>query len=291
MTGQLLARAIVEGRATLNDEVTKYLDEPYPNLENDGEPVRLLHLANMTSQLMDNIPDVTPGAHRAGRAADHHANASAAGLHAQGIPAPAAHGEAAPRARRATPAHSNVASMLLGVVLEKIYGEPFDDHPVARDRKAAAHGQRHGAAHQTTGARILERQATRCRHSRRATHYASASLRYSTEDLLNYAVLAAGGTRCVGEARASAHLDDAGQALVAWRFYWIIEESPAGRRLQFSGSTYGFASLVRPVPGREGRGGLAVEQGRGRRAGVPARVVREDCQLAAPVARRRRRCR
>ena len=59
MTGQLLARAIVEGRATANDEVTKYFEEPYANLAYDGEPVRLLHLANMTSQLMDNIPDVS----------------------------------------------------------------------------------------------------------------------------------------------------------------------------------------------------------------------------------------
>jgi CubicO group peptidase (beta-lactamase class C family) len=59
MTGQLLARAIVEGRATINDEAAKYLDDPYPNLENGGESVRLLHLANMTSQLADNIPDLT----------------------------------------------------------------------------------------------------------------------------------------------------------------------------------------------------------------------------------------
>src|SRR3954467_6542726 len=30
LAGQLLARAIVEGRASLNDEVEKYLAEPYP---------------------------------------------------------------------------------------------------------------------------------------------------------------------------------------------------------------------------------------------------------------------
>ena len=59
MTGQLLARAIVEGRAALTDEAGKYLDEPYPNLENGGDVVRLVHLANMTSQLADNIPDLT----------------------------------------------------------------------------------------------------------------------------------------------------------------------------------------------------------------------------------------
>src|SRR5688572_17374095 len=48
MAGQLLARAVIEGRASLEDEVGKYLDEPYPNLESGGEKLRLVHLANMT---------------------------------------------------------------------------------------------------------------------------------------------------------------------------------------------------------------------------------------------------
>ena len=31
----------------------------YPNLANGGEKIRLIHLANLTSQLVDNIPDLT----------------------------------------------------------------------------------------------------------------------------------------------------------------------------------------------------------------------------------------
>jgi hypothetical protein len=31
-------------------------------------------------------------------------------------------------------------------------------------------------------------------------------------------------------------------------FYWIIDQSPVGRQLQFSGSTYGFASLCDLYP-------------------------------------------
>src|SRR3954468_10491492 len=58
-TAQLLARAVVEGRASLNDEVDRYLGAPYPNLGQDGVKIRLLHLANLTSQLLDNIPDLT----------------------------------------------------------------------------------------------------------------------------------------------------------------------------------------------------------------------------------------
>ena len=41
-TGQILARAIVEGRASPSDDVAQFLEEPYPNLENGGERVRLV---------------------------------------------------------------------------------------------------------------------------------------------------------------------------------------------------------------------------------------------------------
>src|SRR5690349_2623161 len=51
MSAQLLARAIIEARATLNDEAARYLDEDYSNLENGGQKVLLLHLVNGTSQL------------------------------------------------------------------------------------------------------------------------------------------------------------------------------------------------------------------------------------------------
>ena len=96
MTGQLLARAVVEGRASLNDEAAKYLDEPYPNLENGGEVVRLLHLANMTSQLVDNIPDLTQVRMVAGESLLSNAHARAREVHARGVPA-----AAAPASRRA----------------------------------------------------------------------------------------------------------------------------------------------------------------------------------------------
>ena len=125
MTGQLMARAIVEGRATINDEVSKYLDEPYPNLENGGEKVRLLHLANMTSQLADNIPDLTqvravPGESLAVT------RLRVIGKYTRAEFLRQLHMVKPQRPPGSEPAYSNVASMLLGVVLEKLYGEPFD---------------------------------------------------------------------------------------------------------------------------------------------------------------------
>ena len=56
-TGVLLARAAVEGRVKLDDDVRKYLDGEYPNLEFEGRPVRLVHLINHTSRLPFVLPD------------------------------------------------------------------------------------------------------------------------------------------------------------------------------------------------------------------------------------------
>ena len=150
------------------------------------------------------------------------------------------------RAPGSDPWHSNVASMLLGVVLEKIFGEPFETILSREIEKPLRMG---------SGTAPLTRMVARGYSSAgdavppftAATHFASASLRYSTEDLLNYAAWQ------MVERDASVKLahqptwttPDKRHAV---GFYWIIDQSPAGRQLLFSGSTYGFASLCDLYP-------------------------------------------
>lgn len=52
----LLAKAVVEKRANLNDDIRQYLDGTYPNLTYGHEPIRLVHLTNWTAELPDNLP-------------------------------------------------------------------------------------------------------------------------------------------------------------------------------------------------------------------------------------------
>jgi len=245
MTGQLLARAIVEGRAALTDEAGKYLDEPYPNLENGGDVVRLVHLANMTSQLADNIPDLTqvrmvPGEsliRTRMRVLEKYTRAEF--LRQLHLLRPK-------RPPGADPAHSNVASMLLGVVLEKIYGEPYESilaHEIEKPLKMG-----NGAA---PPAKLLAQGYTRDNEELPAfsapMQFASGSLRYSTQDLLRYA------SWQVVERDASVKLahqptwqsQDRTQGVA---FYWIIGNSPQGRRLRYSGGTSGFASMCDLYP-------------------------------------------
>jgi CubicO group peptidase (beta-lactamase class C family) len=49
--GTMLAEAVVEKKAKLNDDIRLYLPSKYPNLEYNGKPVTLVEIANHTSAL------------------------------------------------------------------------------------------------------------------------------------------------------------------------------------------------------------------------------------------------
>jgi D-alanyl-D-alanine-carboxypeptidase/D-alanyl-D-alanine-endopeptidase len=244
-TGQLLARAIVEGRAAPSDDVEQYLGEPYPNLGYGDERVRLLTLANTTSGLANNIPDVSqvrtlPNEPLAATRMRVFVNYSVAqfrrDLHL-----------VRPRlAPGAEPGASNVSSMLLGLVLEKIYGEPFDvtltreiEKPLRMangtqpDFKLLARGYTSaGEELPTFGARIA---------------WPSMTLRYSASDLLEFAAWQ------MAERDASVKLAHkptwttlSGAQSIG--YFWIVGTSPQGRRVHMVGSSYGFASMCDLYP-------------------------------------------
>lgn len=243
--GQLLARAVVEGRATLTDEAEKYLGAPYPNLANGGEKIRLIHLANLTSQLVDNIPDLTQVRAVAGEplAAT---RMKVIGRYTQEEFLKQLHRVAPRLPPGSDPAQSNVASMLLGVVLQKVYGESFDvtlareiEKPLRMgsgtqpDPKLLAKGYtRDNEALPTFAAKIA---------------WPSVGLRYSTDSLLRYV------SWQLVERDASVKLahqptwftPDRQQSVA---MFWIVSETPRGRRLHYSGGTFGFESLVELYP-------------------------------------------
>jgi len=245
ITGQLLARAVVEGRASLSDEAAKYLDEPYPNLANGSEKIRLVHLANMTSQLADNIPDITQVRAAPGESlvlarmkvfSKYTRSEFLRQLH-----------RVAPRLPPGgDPAHSNVASVLLGVVLEKIYEEQFEKILIREIERPL----RMGSGTQPNVKLIAKgysRDGEELPQFIAPMSWASVALRYSTEDMLKYA------SWQVVERDASVKLahQPTWQTVdrqLAVGFYWLIAESPQGRRLQYSGSTDGFTSVCDLYP-------------------------------------------
>lgn len=56
MTGYLVARAVMEGKLGLEDDVRTYLEGDYSNLEFNGQPIRLQHLLTHTSGMPTSLP-------------------------------------------------------------------------------------------------------------------------------------------------------------------------------------------------------------------------------------------
>jgi CubicO group peptidase (beta-lactamase class C family) len=51
-TGIILANNVQEGKVNLSDDIRKYLDGDFPNLQFSDKPIQLLHLSNHTSRLI-----------------------------------------------------------------------------------------------------------------------------------------------------------------------------------------------------------------------------------------------
>ena len=119
---------MVEKKVALNDDIRKYLDGQYPNLVYAGQPIRLVHLANTTSGLPDNLPD-RPDLFAGKMSPDSFAVVSAR-LH-KNYSRPQFYQDLHPvklsYAPGAQPEHSNVAAQLLGYILERVYKMPYEE--------------------------------------------------------------------------------------------------------------------------------------------------------------------
>ena len=245
MTAQLLARAVVEGRASLTDEAARYLSEPYPNLANSGESIRLVHLVNMTSQLADNIPDLTQVRTAAGEPLPA-AWTRVVGQYTREEFLRQLHRVVPRRAPGVELGQSNVASMLLGVVLEKIYGEPFETILAREIEKPLRMGS--GTA---PSAKLLARGYTTKNEElppfKAKMAWTWGSLCYSADDLLRFAAWQ------MVERDASVKLAhqptwSTGDGALGVTMYWLRLDTPLGRRLHFSGGSFGFASAMELFP-------------------------------------------
>lgn len=122
----LLAFAVTEGKVKLDDDIRKYLLGNYPNLAYQGEPIKLVHLGNLTSELPNWLPD-KPEAFK-GVSPDSipyalmnlHKNYSQEDFYCdlKLVQLKTAPGK--------NPRHSNVAAQLLAFILEGVYQQPLE---------------------------------------------------------------------------------------------------------------------------------------------------------------------
>lgn len=121
----LLAHAVLAHKIRLDDDIRRYLPGQFPNLEYQGKPIRIVHLANLTSGLPNWLPDKpelfqdTPPDSIASALIRLHEHYSRSDFYND---LRQVHLTAMPGDH---PRHSNVAAQLLGYILETVYHKPF----------------------------------------------------------------------------------------------------------------------------------------------------------------------
>ncbi len=122
----LLAKAVIDKKVNLNDDIRKYLKEDYPNLNYNGTPITLLNLVNLTSGLPnwmpdkdifgkanpDSIPYILDSVHTKYSRQDFYRDLHHVKL--QALPGSVAR-------------HCNTAAQLLGFIMEIVYNNSYEN--------------------------------------------------------------------------------------------------------------------------------------------------------------------
>jgi D-alanyl-D-alanine-carboxypeptidase/D-alanyl-D-alanine-endopeptidase len=116
-TGILLAQSVLDKKIKLNEDVRKYLKEPYPNLEFKGTPVMIVDLSNHTSRITRIFPNLYE--REAYVDSNPYSNYSKEMLY-QGL-----HNMKMDTLPGKIHSYSNMAIGLLGCILEDVYHEDY----------------------------------------------------------------------------------------------------------------------------------------------------------------------
>jgi CubicO group peptidase (beta-lactamase class C family) len=252
-TALVLANAVIEGRVRMADDVRRYLPSGYSNLVRGGRAITLADVVTTTSGLPDNIPDwrtMLKGAEPATipfRVAALFESYSKerfltdlASTSLVDVPG-------------AAPRHSNVASILLGIILERVYDRPYAEllaHYIEQPLHLRA-----GAGSVPSALLAAGYDGVAMPSNTMAWRAPAGGLRYSTTDLVRY---------------LQAHITAHQRAIVlthqplwgsidseAIGFHWVIQRASDGQVFySHSGSTFGFASYCAFYPSE--RYGLAL---------------------------------
>jgi CubicO group peptidase (beta-lactamase class C family) len=153
----------------------------------------------------------------------------------------------APRETPGTdPGPSNVGAMLLMVALEKIYAMPYDRLLTSEIEKPLRM-----ASGTAPDVKLLARGYSRDNEELPSyaapMSWATGALRYSADDLLKYAAwqMAEKDASVKFAHRPTWSTPDQKQSI---GLFWLTMPSPQGRRVYYSGETFGFASVCDLYP-------------------------------------------
>lgn len=117
----ILASAVIEKKVKLDDDIRKYLDGAYPNLEYRKKPVRLVHLSNTTSGIPNWLPQTPKEITNASPDSTAYLRERIYGAYTKDDFFNALHTVKLDTIPGYKTRHSNAAAQLLAYILEKVY--------------------------------------------------------------------------------------------------------------------------------------------------------------------------
>jgi len=244
-TALLLAQAISEGRARIDDDVRLYLPAGYDNLIwSDGKPITLGELADTTSGLPDFLPDPAPimklpadqQLAAASKLLASYSNqaflADLRGIKLISRPGSVSH-------------HSNVAAQLLGYIVGRLFARPFDQ--ALADRIERPNRMRSGTSPPHGAATGYDSDGKPAPSYGGESIQPAGGLRYSARDMARFVALEAGSRTAAVKLSQQVRFVEAPDRQLAST--WVRSEPQAGiYKFRMSGGTFGASSYLEYYP-------------------------------------------
>jgi serine-type D-Ala-D-Ala carboxypeptidase/endopeptidase len=246
-TGTLLAQAVLEHRVRFDDDVRKYLEGAYPNLEFEGHPIELQFLVNHNSGLPFNLPDIPENRPPFSTTVsptirqmlnDYSRQDFLRDLHSVQL-------NAVPGQRFS---YSNAAAVLLSIVLERVYQMPYEE--IVKRKIAGPLGMQGTTISLSSAQKV--RLAEGYDEKGTVVGYppeimlGAAGLKSSAADLLKYAAWE------LAEQDPAVKLSHQPRFILTENYSlglnWQIIKSEVGRRIWQDGSAPGFLSICMTFP-------------------------------------------
>jgi len=244
-TALLLAQAISEGRARIDDDVRLYLPAGYDNLIwSDGKPITLGELADTTSGLPDFLPDPAPimklpadqQLAAASKLLASYSNQAfltdLRGIKLISRPGSVSH-------------HSNVAAQLLGYIVGRLFARPFDQ--ALAERIERPNGMRSGTSPHQEAATGYDSDGKPAPPYGGESIQPAGGLRYSVRDMARFLALEADSRTAAVKLGQQVRFVEAPDRQLA--FTWVRSEPQAGiYKFRMSGGTFGASSYLEYYP-------------------------------------------
>ncbi|SFD80539.1 serine hydrolase domain-containing protein [Spirosoma endophyticum] len=244
----LLARAVVDKKASLDDDIRQYLDGDYPNLAYEGKPIRLINLTNWTSELPDNFPDNPNRFKQANPDSIPFLIVNELTTYTRQDFFNDLHAVTLKAAPGQNPRHSNVAAQLVGYILEKVYQKPYEELIKTQIEQPLQMRTTFGSATSLDQFAIgYDGKGIRMPAFTLKAMQAAGGLRYSAADLLKYAAYQLDERNKA--VQLSHQLTWGNTDNLALGMNWFLHKTiDSKRQLEHSGGTFGFASFCDLYP-------------------------------------------